>query len=127
MIAEKGREKMGFMLSVRDCSGRIGISDASSNWLPALPAIAQHRKLSCAIASRRHHGREIQRVLGYKAADVPRMSVPGANRMELYGGKVRYLTLPLASFALSSDNYTSGIFTVQMDVDHLEYLYKNYV
>ena len=83
------------MLGVGDCSGRIGISDASLIWLPALPAIAQHRNFSCAIASRRHHRREIQRDLGYKAADVPRMSVPGANRMERYGG-----TLSLASFAL---------------------------
>ena len=72
---------MGFMLSMGDCSGRIRISDASFIWLPPFPAIAQHRKLCCAIASRRHHGREIQRDLGYKSADVSRMSdvVPGAN------------------------------------------------
>ena len=72
---------MDFMLSMGDFSGRIRISDASLTWLPAFPAIAQHRKLSCAIASRRHHGREIQRDLGYQSANVPRMSdvVPGAN------------------------------------------------
>ena len=29
---------------------------------------------------------EEKKDLGYKAADVPRMSVPGANRMEPYGG-----------------------------------------
>ncbi len=79
---------MGFILSVEDCSGRIRISDAIVNWPPAFPAIAQHKKLSCAIASRRHRGREVHKDLGYKPADVGRMSVPGASGYELYGGKV---------------------------------------
>ena len=70
---------MDFMLSVENCSGRIGISDAFVTWPPAFPAIAQHRKLPCAIASRRHRRREIHIDLGYKPADVGRMSVPGAN------------------------------------------------
>ena len=37
---------------------------------------------------------------GYRPADVPRISVPGANGEERYGGY-----LPLASFALSTSNF----------------------
>lgn len=44
--------------------------------------------------------KEIEKDLGYKPADVPRMSVPGANGEERYGG-----TLPLASFAPSLNNF----------------------
>ena len=83
---------MDFISSVGDCSGRVRISDASVIRLPAFPAIAQQRKLCCAIASRRHLEGEIKRDHGYKSADVPRMSVPGANRKKPYGG-----TLLLAS------------------------------
>ena len=62
---------------------------------------------------------------GYKAADVPRMSVPGANRMEPYPNTLPYFTASfLCTFLGKYHNYTSGIFTVQMDVDHLEYLHK---
>ena len=111
------------MLCVRgDCSGRVWISDESVIWLPAFPAIAQHRKLPCAIASRRHHGRENRtpRDFGYKPADVPLYlgcRFLAANGKEPYGG-----TLPLASFALSLATSTtpeSAIFTMQMDVEHL--------
>ena len=57
------------------------------------------------------------RDLGYRPANVPRMSVPGANGEERYGG-----TLPLASSALSLSNFhnfSDGTCTVRMDVKHL--------